>query len=94
MNASGDDRTGNIPGSVVSAFRDATDNAMEAARRWRDPAARLRRKKRRARRRASFFGAGSGTTAIGTATLAVASLPNGRSSRPGERRRLSQCRRP
>ena len=75
MNASGDDRTGNIPGSVVSAFRDATDNAMDAARRWRDPAARLRRKKRRARRRASFFGAGSGTTAIGTATLAVASAP-------------------
>ncbi|MEU5840440.1 hypothetical protein [Rhodococcus sp. NPDC047139] len=75
MNAPGDDRAGNLSGSAVAAIRDMTGTALDAARRWRDPAARLRRKKRRARRRASFLGAGSATTAIGTATLAVASAP-------------------
>jgi len=75
MNAPGHGRAGNIPGPAVAALRDVTGAAVEAARRWRDPAARLRRKKRRARRRARLFGAASGTWGIGTATLVAASAP-------------------
>ncbi|UYP20598.1 hypothetical protein OED52_08805 [Rhodococcus sp. Z13] len=75
MNTSGDGRTGNLPGPAVAAFRDVTASAVEAARRWRDPAARLRRKTRRARRRATFLGTASGTWGVGTATLVAASAP-------------------
>lgn len=75
MNVPGRDRAGIEAGPAVSVFRDVTDAAVQAARRWRDPVAKLRRKKRRARRRATLFGAASGTWGIGTATLAVASAP-------------------
>ncbi|MFD6860722.1 hypothetical protein ACFWCF_25715, partial [Rhodococcus sp. NPDC060090] len=68
--------TGVTPGPAVAALRDATDAAVEAARRWRDPAAKLRRQRRRARRRAGFFGAAAGTWGVGTATLLAASAPD------------------
>jgi hypothetical protein len=76
MSAPGNGRTGVTPGPAVAALRDATDAAVEAARRWRDPAAKLRRQRRRARRRAGFFGAAAGTWGVGTATLLAASAPD------------------
>lgn len=76
MNASGNGRVGNTPGPAVAAIRDATGAAVEAARRWREPAARLRRKKRRAQRRSRILGAATGTWGVGTATLFAASAPD------------------
>lgn len=75
MDVPGRDRAGITTGPAAAVFRDVTDAAVQAARRWRDPTAKLRRKKRRARRRATWFGAASGTWGVGTATLAVASAP-------------------
>ena len=76
MNELGSGRAGSISGPAAAALRDATGAAVDAARRWRDPAAKLRRKKRRARRRARLFGVAGGTWGIGTATLAAASAPD------------------
>ncbi|MEE2056392.1 phage shock envelope stress response protein PspM [Rhodococcus artemisiae] len=76
MSTPDDGRTGMTPGPAVAALRDVTDAAVDVARRWRDPAAKLRRKKRRARRSAGFFGATAGTWGIGTATLVAASAPD------------------
>lgn len=75
MNAPGHGRVGNTPGPAVAAFRDVTEAAVDAARRWRDPAAKLRRRKRRALRRTRLFGAASGAWGVGTATLVAASAP-------------------
>ncbi|MCK0092149.1 hypothetical protein HCA61_13950 [Rhodococcus sp. HNM0563] len=75
MSTPDDGRTGMTPGPAVAALREVTDAAVDVARRWRDPAAKLRRKKRRARRRAGFFGMTAGTWGIGTATLVAASAP-------------------
>ncbi|MEE2031065.1 hypothetical protein Q8814_02860 [Rhodococcus sp. CC-R104] len=72
----GNGRAGDTPGSAVAAFRDATGAAVEAARRWREPANKLRRKKRRAQRRTRIFGAATGTWGVGTATLLAASAPD------------------
>lgn len=76
MSTPGDGRVGNLPAPAVAAFREAADGVVDAARRWHDPAARLRRKKRRARRRVRIFGAASGMWGIGTATLVAASAPD------------------
>lgn len=76
MSTPGDGRFGNLPVPAVAAFRDVADGVVDATRRWRDPSARLRRKKRRARRRAKIFGAASGMWGVGTATLVVASAPD------------------
>ncbi|MGV9747167.1 phage shock envelope stress response protein PspM [Rhodococcus zopfii] len=76
MSTPGDGRVGNLPVPAVAAFREVADGVVEAARRWRDPSARLRRKKRRARRRARIFGAASGMWGVGTATLVAASAPD------------------
>ncbi|NLV77966.1 MAG: hypothetical protein GXY65_01225 [Rhodococcus sp.] len=79
MNTPGDGRAGITPGPAVAALRDVTGAALrdvaEAAQRWRDPAAKLRRRKRRAQRRARLYGVAGGTTGVGTATLVVASAP-------------------
>ncbi|MBH0122338.1 hypothetical protein I0Q12_23655, partial [Rhodococcus sp. CX] len=48
MSTPGNGRVGNVPAPAVAALREAADGVVEAARRWRDPSARLRRKKRRA----------------------------------------------
>ena len=76
MNIPARGRTGQFPGPAAAALRDMTGNVVEAARRWNDPAARLRRKKRRARRRARIFGTASGMGGVGTATLVAASAPD------------------
>ena len=76
MNTPARGRTGQFPGPAAAALRDMTGSVVEAARRWNDPAARVRRKKRRARRRARLFGAASGMSGVGTATLVAASAPD------------------
>ncbi|MDV7197858.1 hypothetical protein R4172_09805 [Rhodococcus kroppenstedtii] len=63
-----------LQGRAATVAR-AAGPLIESARTWNDPRRRAERKIRRTRRRATFFGAASGSSAVGTAMVAVAAAP-------------------